>query len=166
MPPENTQEEEIVPENREVISWSAPAHEKQNRTSDWYWALGIIGICGAAAAVLWGNMLFAVIIAVGALSLGVLAARKPREHDVRIDERGVVVDGDLYPYSSLRSFWIADGRSVPRLYLSTTGIVHPHLVLGIHEPAQVEDVYDYLSQFLEEEEAHSLGTLAAEMLGL
>lgn len=165
MQPEDEQRDSAA-EGPDAIRWSAPAHEKQFRTSDWYWALGIIGVCGAAASVLWGNVLFAVIIAVGALSLGVLSAREPREHDVALTERGVVVDGDLYPYASLRSFWIAAGRTVPRLYLSTTGIVHPHLVLGIHEPARVEDVYDYLSQYLEEEEAHSLGTLAAELLGL
>lgn len=176
MPPEEMEEGDTVQTAAEaeeefvslpdVISWRTSAHEKQDRTSDWYWALGIIGICGAVASVLWGNILFAVIIALAALSIGVLAARIPREHDVHIDSRGVIVDGDLYPYESLHSFWIAGGREVPRLYLSTTGIVHPHLVLGIREPAQVEEVYHYLSQFIEEEEKHSIGTLAAEWFGL
>ena len=150
----------------EWIGWRAPTHEKGERTTDWYWALGIIGVCGAVAAVLLGNLLFAIIIAVGALSLGVLAAREPREHDVRIDERGITVDGDLYVWENLQSFWMAPGRNADRLFVTTGGIVHPHLVLPIHEPADSQDVYDYVSYFLPEEESHSLGTLAAELLGL
>ncbi len=148
------------------IGWRAPTHEKGDRSTDWYWALGIIGICGAVAAVLLGNLLFAIIIGVGALSLGVLAAREPREHDVRIDERGITVDGDLYAWESLQSFWMAPGKSADRLFVTTGGIVHPHLVLGIHAPADAQDVYDYVSYFLPEEESHSVGTLAAELLGL
>lgn len=150
----------------EIIGWRAPTHEKGDRSTDWYWALGIIGVCGALAAVLLGNVLFAVIIGVGALSLGVLVAREPREHDVRIEVQGITVDGDFYPWESLRSFWVAPGRNATRLFVTTGGIVHPHLVLAIHEPADPQDVYDYLSIFLPEEESHSLGTLAAELLGL
>ena len=42
----------------EGISWEAPEHRHTDKSSDWYWALGIIAIAAAAAALVFGNTLF------------------------------------------------------------------------------------------------------------
>ena len=164
MPEEHTHESPTpLPD---TIGWRAPTHEKEGRSTDWYWALGIIGVCGAVVSVLLGDVLFGIIVAVGALFLGILAAREPREHDVHLSGRGVLVDDELYHWESLQSFWMDEARSAPRLFITTGALLHPHLVLPVHEPADPQEVYDYVSHFLPEEESHSLGTLAAEVLGL
>ena len=149
------------------IEWSAPTHIHLERSTDWYWGLGICAVVGAVLALWFGNLLFAGIIIVAAGCLGVAAARLPREHEVRINQNGVVVDHDFFPYSSIRSFWIdTDIALEPKLFLATTGILHSHLVLILRPPAEPQAVHAYLSQFAEEEEQHSVGTVLAELLGL
>ena len=155
-----------MPPQNESIAWSAPTHEQKDRSVDWYWALGILGVCGAIAAVLWGNLLFAAIIAVAAGSVGALAARNPREHDVHIDSRGITIDHELYPYESLHSFWVSVDDRSEKLHLATNGVIHPHITLSIHAPANAERVYRYVSRHLQEEETYSLGSMFGEFFGL
>ena len=147
------------------IEWNAPTHMHTERSADWYWALGILAICGTIASILWGNLLFAVIIALAALSIVLIAARTPREHTILLGERGVVVDEDFYPYRSLRSFWIAEHSSgTPKLILSTTGIIHPHIVVPLMT-VEPEVICAHLEQYIPEEPGHSVSTYAAEFLG-
>jgi hypothetical protein len=96
---------------------------------------------------------------------------------VRIDGRGVTIDGTLYRYATIQSFWIAVDEPLPErahelsprilLYLTTDGYLHPHLTVPIETLAQGHDVRDRLLLFLEEEEQHPhFGEHVAELLGL
>ena len=60
------------------IVWHAPTHESSERSADWYWALGVLTIASAALAIFFGNILFAVIITLAAVTIGILAAKEPR----------------------------------------------------------------------------------------
>ncbi len=150
------------------MEWRAPTHLRAQRTNDWYWALGIAAVCGSVAAVLLGNILFAAIILLAAIILGIAAVREPRECDVQLSPQGVVIDNEMYPYRSIRSFWIDEREHLPapKLFLATTGLVHPHItvILSSHEDAGA--VREYLSQFAKEIEEHTFGTMFAELLGL
>ena len=53
-----------------LISWEVPAYEHRPKTSDWYWALGIIAVSGSVAAFFLGNFLFGVLILVVAYTMG------------------------------------------------------------------------------------------------
>ncbi|MDE2213168.1 MAG: hypothetical protein KGJ34_01380 [Patescibacteria group bacterium] len=149
-----------------VLSWTSPTHLKAERSTDWYWALGLLAICGVIASVLWGNLLFAAIIALGAFMIGVMAAREPRECEIHLSAEGIVVDHDFYSFSSLRAFWIETHHEYPKLYLATTGLIHPHIVIILRPPAGTDNVHEILSRFVPEETRHSLGTIVAEFLGL
>ncbi len=157
-----------MPLGREqTISWTVITHVHKEHSVDWYWSVGIIAVVAAGISVWLGNLLFAIIILVGVGSLSMLFMRGPREHSVRVDNRGVSIDGTLYPYRSIQSFWVDRNPEYPRLYLTTTAIVAPHVMLPLDDSAQAEQVRSYLKRIVtEEEQEPHFGEHLAEMFGL
>ena len=156
-----------MPQEEHTIVWTAPTHAHFERSIDWYWALGILALCGSIASVLWGNVLFAAIIALAAVMLGTIAARGPRRCEVHINTKGILLDHEFYPYHSIHSFWIETHHiPSPKLFLSTTGVIHPHIAVLIEEPADPEEIRAYLREFVTEESNHSISTIFADFLGL
>jgi hypothetical protein len=155
------------PEISDVISWEVLTHVHRERTNDWYWAVGLSAIVAAGISIWLGNLLFGVLIILCAGSLGALAMRGPREHTVEIDSRGIAVDGTLYPYRTLKSFWVDDNPEYPRLFITTAGLIMPHMALPLDDMSHAQAVQDYLQPRLEqvEQEPH-LGEHIIHMLGL
>jgi len=155
---------ESIPES---ISWEVLTHVHKERTNDWYWALGLCAIVGAALSIWLGNLLFGILILVCAGSIAGLVMRGPREHAVELDERGLSVDGTLYPYRSLQSFWVDANPDYPRLFITTKGIITPHMALPLDNQDHAVEVHAYLlPRLLEVEQEPHLGEYVAEILGL
>jgi len=154
-----------MPEVQEISWTTAPAHRE--RSNDWYWGLGALALAGALASIFFGNMLFAIIIIIGAVSIGILASREPREHSVKLDMRGIVVDGTRYPFAAIHSFWVEHEQERPKLFASMTGILAPHFSFELQDEAQGAQVRTFLRRFAHEEEqgAH-IGEHLAELFGL
>ncbi len=151
----------------ETISWEVLTHVHRERTNDWYWALGLIAVVAAGLSIWLGNLLFGVLILLCAGSIGALAMRGPREHSVEIDPRGVSVDGTLYPYHSLKSFWVDANPEYPRLFLTTGGIITPHMALPLDDEHHAAVVHAYLIERLDEvEQEPHIGEHVAHLLGL
>ena len=155
----------------EGIAWIVHTHEHKDRSTDWYWGLGVATAAGAGISLFLGNLLLAVIIIVAAASVGALVARGPRTHWVRVDGRGISMDGTLYRYDALHSFWVepfdADTRGQGRLLVSTTSYVSPQLVIPTEEPSRAGALRSYLKKFIpEEEQTPHVGEHLAELLGL
>ncbi len=149
------------------ILWRVQTHEHREHSSDWFWALGLLGLVGAGLSIFFGNILLAVILVVGAGSIGLLAARGPREHEVKIDRRGVSLDGTLYPYPTVQSFWVEEEVGEPTLFLTTNSIVMPHVSVPLDNAAHAGQVRAYLRGYLaEEEQWEHFGENVARMLGL
>ena len=121
------------------------------KSADWYWALGIIAVAGAATSFILGNILFSILIVVGALSLGLHAARPHKEIAVEINRRGLVLNETLYPYDSLESFWVEENESMPKLFIKLERALVPQLMIFI-EDIDPDAVRDFLLEHLEEEE--------------
>jgi len=154
----------------QVISWQVQTHEHRERSTDWYWGLGLGAAVCAAVSLFFGNVLFALILLLGLGSIGILAARGPREHWMRVDSRGVSMDGTMYRFSSIQSFWVhmpsADDRE-PRLLLTTNGIFSPQLVIPLGNETRAQNVRSYLKRFAtEEEQEPHIGEHLAELFGL
>lgn len=153
--------------DRESLSWEAHSHEHVERSTDWYWALGVLALSGIVIAILFNNPLFAVIIALGAFSLGILASRPPRLYRVELDPRGITVDDNLFLFRSLESFWIdiETRDDVPHLIVSSRGLLTPQLILPLID-IDPQRVQAFLSQYLEEKEQYeSPLTRVAELFG-
>jgi len=149
------------------LEWQAFEHEHIHKSSDWFWALGIIAIAGAVTAIIFSNILFAILILVGAFTLGMLAVKRPSRVNFRISERGVVIGSKMHPYSSLESFWVEDEEehALPKLLIKSKKLLVPHIVIPI-DHISPSDVRDYLSQYLaEEEDSESLAQKIMEFFG-
>lgn len=155
----------------EGIAWIVHTHEHKDRSTDWYWTLGLVAVVGAALAMYFKNPLLAGIILIAAGSLGTLVARGPRTHWVRVTSRGVVMDGTLYPWESVHSFYIepfnAEAGQSGRLLVTMKSYLTPQLVLNTEEPSRAAALRTFMKKYAQEEEQEPhLGEHLAEIFGL
>lgn len=135
------------------ISWQAPTHEYAERSTDWYWALGVLALAAAVLAIFLGNILLAVIIGLSSFIVGFLAMKEPRMCDIEVNDKGIRIDTNLYPYRSLKSFAIDDeSRERAQLIVMTTSLLNPELVLPFSDHVNPDQVRDSLLQKLPEGE--------------
>jgi hypothetical protein len=139
--------------HRKPLSWKAPEYSHAEKTPDWYWALGLIAVAGAVAALLFNNVLFAVLILFGAFALALLASRHPTDVSFALTQRGIRVNDTLYPYQSLDSFNVDEltPEHTPKLIVEAKNFFTPTLVIPLIG-VDADRVHDYLLDFLPEEE--------------
>lgn len=134
------------------ITWKALEHAHTEKTSDWFWALGIVAISSALVAILFQNVLFALLIVIASFTLALLAARPPRELTFSLTRRGILIDKALFPYQTLTAFWIQDiDTDNPVLIVDVHTIMTPHIIVSL-EHTDAEQVHTYLSEYLPEKE--------------
>jgi hypothetical protein len=134
------------------ITWRAEEHRHLERGSDWYWALGIIAVSLALTAILFNNILFALIIVLAATTFGMLASRPPEVVDFVLGERGLMVGDTLFTYDEMFAFWVEDGEE-PTLLIDTPRFMVPDLVLPLND-ADPDEVRAFLQERVPEVELH------------
>ncbi|MEK7642285.1 MAG: hypothetical protein AAB392_00610 [Patescibacteria group bacterium] len=136
-----------------LLEWQSPEHHFDRKTIDWYWGLGIISIAGAVLAFYFDNFLFGIFIIIAALTVGILSYKETRSMRVGITSKGVVVGKRLYPFRSIRSFWIEEDHiHGPRILLHPMSNFLPLISIHINnEEVSLGDVYELMAQFLDEE---------------
>ncbi len=138
-----------------AITWEAPEHHYQEKGKDWYFVVTIIFVALVIAAVIFDNVLFALLLAISGLALIMGAAKKPAVVSFSVSVRGIKIGDRLYPYDTLRSYYIneEDFRG-PELLILTKKRFTPIIVIPL--PAEyVDDVEDITrdrlaEKFLEE----------------
>lgn len=116
----------------QTLRWSAYEHEHIERGSDWFWALGVVALCIALAAILLHDTLFAILIILAAVVIGLLANIPPEMTDFEISERGVRVGKELHRYDEILAFWVEDEHDAqPLLLVDTTKFMAPNLIIPI-----------------------------------
>lgn len=138
---------------RAPIQWEADEYAHADKSNDWYWALGLVAISGTVAALIFNNILFAVIILLGSFSLAIFAARKPERVTFAVTQRGVRIADKLYPYQTLKSFNVEElsTKHTPKLLIDSKKFFTPLMVIPI-EGVDADHVHDYLLDFLPEED--------------
>jgi hypothetical protein len=133
------------------VYWEAPEHNHIEKTSDWYWVLGILALASAVASIIFNNVLFAMVILLGTATIFVTAHRKPRTIAFEVSGRGVIIDEDLYPYSTLDSFYLDEHNpSGPQLLVKSKKLFVPLLILPVPED-YIDDIEDVIAVRLREE---------------
>ncbi|MCW9054818.1 MAG: hypothetical protein OQJ98_02445 [Candidatus Pacebacteria bacterium] len=137
------------------ISWQDFEHDHTEKSGDWFWALGIIALSGAITAILFENILFALLIFVGAFTIALLAAKKPDLMRFEIGRRGIVIDDTLYPFTTLESFWVEEDEEddSPALIVKSQRFLMSYLVIPLRNTSP-EQVRQMLLEKLDEEELH------------
>lgn len=131
------------------LRWSAYEHEHIERTSEWFWALGIIAACTAFTALLFGNVLFGLLIIIAAGTLGLIASRPPEIHEFEIGERGIRVSDTLHSYDEIISFFVDTELEKPLLLVDTVKFMSPNLVIPL-DGADADEVRSFLKERVRE----------------
>jgi hypothetical protein len=139
-----------MPQSRVILRWSAYEHEHVERGSDWFWALGIVAVSVGIVSILFHDTLFAVVIAVAAVTIAILAVHPPELVEFEVSERGIRVAGKLHRYDEIISFWVEDENGDrPMLLVDTAKFMHPHIVIPL-EHIDPHEVRAYLREHAEE----------------
>lgn len=132
------------------FAWQTAEYVHEEKSSDWYWTVGIITAALVIILFIFGNPLFGVILAIGVFTLAVFSARRPNVVSVRIDDKGVFIDKTLYPFTELESFSIdEDHRHGEHLLLKSKRVVMPMLSVPIKEN-DIDEIRDHISSKIPE----------------
>ena len=133
------------------ITWEAPEHHHVEKGNDWYFALAIIVVSFVVVAILFNNVLFALLLGLSGGALAVSASKRPSIIPYGVSVRGVKIDDEMYPYGTLDSYYIdEDDPRGPQLLIKSERKLMPLLILPI-PTAYVDDIEDILKERLEEE---------------
>ncbi|HVU06470.1 MAG TPA: hypothetical protein VHE10_01635 [Candidatus Paceibacterota bacterium] len=112
--------------------WQTLEYVYSEKSSDWYWTVGIVSVAIAVVAVIFGDALFGVVVAIGAFSLTMLSSRQPKTISVEVTDKGVAIDKTLYPYPALDAFSVdEDHHHGPRLLLKSKKVVMPLITVQV-----------------------------------
>src|SRR3989344_5883253 len=129
------------------FEWHGREYDFQEKSADWYWALGIIATAAIVASILFGNILLAIVIVAGAISLALASAKRPKVHRFALTEEGLVIDRDLFPYDIMLSFSVLeylDSNLPPSLSIKTTSILSPHLLIPLND-VDADAAYEFVA---------------------
>lgn len=148
--------------------WETEEYYFQEKTSDWYWAVGIIGVSISVLAVIFSNALFALLIFLSTFALTLYGSRRPNVLKFEVGKRGIMIGNTLYPFGTLESFWVEDRRHIGRpskLVIKSRKPMVPLIAIPLGE-TNPEEVRDFLmDHLLESHHPEPLGQKLLEYFG-
>ncbi len=136
------------------ISWQVAEHKDKARTTDWYWAVGIIALSIAVIAVILSDGFFAILIILGTVILVSITLKPAKILNISLDQRGLIIDKEMYPYATLESFWVdIKDEDEPKIIFKSKKTLMPLVIVPLVDYHHL-DARDFLLQFLEEKEMH------------
>jgi hypothetical protein len=153
------------------LRWDELEYHHVEKHPDWFWAVGIITVFLAVVAMLFGNILFGLLLVIGGFCLLVHAARPAEMIHFELSTKGLRIEKQFYPYHTLASFWIEEHEThrglEAKLIIKSKKTVMPLIIIPINmNEIDPEEARIFLSAFLPEEEHHEpLGHKVMEMLG-
>jgi len=136
------------------FSWQALEYPYKKKSADWYWTVGIISVALIVTSIIFGNVLFGVVIGLGVFTLTMFASRKPDLITVDVSDKGIIVNKTLYPYAGLESFFIdLENHNGPKLIIKSKKVVIPLITipLATEDAENTEELHSFLSTHLKEE---------------
>lgn len=135
-----------------IFEWHAKEYASEEKSADWYWALGIVALALIIVCILFNDVLLALVVLAAAIAVALQAAKHPRIHRFAIVDTGILVDNHLYKYDDMLHFSVLeylDETIPPALSIKTRHLFAPHLLIPIvdHDPIQI---YEYMSLHLTE----------------
>ncbi len=157
----------MQPKNDAIISWSVEEYSHKEKGSDWFWALGVIALAIAVIAIIYHNILFAIVIILGSIILGYYASRPPNIMDVSLSTKGIQVREIFYPYEKIRGFAVERHILGNCLLIETGRAVLPVVSIPLpQEELDMESLENFLVQYVEKKDLkESAGQRIMEHLG-
>lgn len=143
-------------QGQELLSWAVDEYERYERGPIWYAAMILLALGLLLYAVVTQNFLFAVIILMFGVIIGLSSLREPQKLPFMVTSRGVIIGARFYHFKEFRSFWILyEPPHVKNIYLEFKQSIRPHLVIPLYEenPLTVrESLLQFLNEDAEQEE--------------
>lgn len=156
-------------QGEEIVSWTVDEYERHERGPLWYAIAFVVGVALVLYAMVSQNFLFAVIIVMSGVIIGLSTLREPRKILFQMTTRGVGLGGKFTPYKDFRSFWIYyEPPFSKNLYLDFSNPIVPHLKVSLEDQDPLE-IRKALLEFLREElsqESEPLSDLIGKVLKL
>ena len=135
------------------ITWKCKEYEHSEKSTEWFWALGLIGVAGAVASIMYNNILFAIFILIAVFVLALYASKKPDDFTFTLTQRGLRIDDKLYPFNTFKSFGIEEfsENHTPKLIFDTKKIFELDIIIPLKN-VDLDEVHDFLLDYLPEEE--------------
>ena len=94
----------------EKLEWSALEYEEKERSTDWFWALGVIIVASSLTAIIYSNYFFAILLILSGILLGFFANEKPSLVSYELNQKGLKIRTRLYSYENIKAFWVQAGE--------------------------------------------------------
>jgi uncharacterized membrane protein YwaF len=149
------------------FSWTTKEYEHRKKSTDWYWALGIITIVGSAIAFFTSNLLLGFLIFLGGFMIGIFATKKPDSVQVVITKGEFIVNKMTIPFTSIISFWMyRNPFGTKKLILKTRKNFNTIVSIPVDEDVSANELHTFLSQYFEEQELEETFTdIISERIG-
>ncbi len=144
------------------IVWEAPEFYHSPKSSDWFWAVGIIAVSIVIFSFIYGNILLGIIIILGTFSVFLHANKESVIREIELNEQGVRIGKRFYPYKTLESFWLEvhqvehdeyGNLIFAKLLIKSRKTFMPLIVITVEYP-DLDEIREFLSIFILEEEHH------------
>lgn len=144
--------DELQPYKGEVLlTWPVDEYENHQRGPIWYLFFLLLGVAGLIYALVTQNFLFAIIIIMFGVIIGLSSLRPPRQMDFVITEVGVGVGHQFFSFKELQNFWILyEPPEVKNIYFEFKRSLRPHLAVPLYDVDPIM-VRELLIDFLDED---------------
>lgn len=148
------------------ISWKALEYKRKVKTTDWYWAVILIALAIVITSVLTHNTLFAILIIISTATLLSFSVTPPRVIHISMNQKGITVGKDMYPFVNLQSFWVESmDEENQKILFKSKKLIMPLISIPLEEHSHL-DIREFLLKYLPEEEMHEpLAQKIMEKLG-
>ncbi len=137
-----------------AISWEAPEHRHVEKTSDWFWVVGIIAISASVVSIILSNVLFSIVILLGATTMILFGHRKPQMVSFEVSVRGIRINETLYPYDSLHAYSVdEEAPEGPQLILKSKHTFMPLIIIPLPDD-YIDDIEAIISKRVAEVHMH------------
>lgn len=133
------------------FEWETLEYEHYEKSPRWFWAVGLGGAALILLAILTKNFLFAILLLLATFALLLHGHRPPDKITIAMSRHGVQIRHRLYPFKTLRSFWVHDQLPAKKITLRSEKPFMPHLHLPLADDLNHEEIRLFLLEHLPEE---------------
>lgn len=154
-------------DNTIEFSWTTQEYEHRKKSTDWYWALGLVIILGSVLAFISGNFLLGFLILLGGFMIGIFATKKPDPVQVTITTETITANNLVIPFSKVTAFWMyRNPFGTKKLILKTSKNLNNTISIPIDEDVSTNELHTFLSQYFQEQELKETFTdIISERIG-
>lgn len=123
-----------------LYEWRTFEYEHKHRPTDWYWAVGIVTAALVIVALIWGDAMFAFLLALGGTTLLIHAHRAPKEIVCIIETQGIHAGELFLSWDDIIKFDIHEEDTESLLVLETKKMAHRIITLSLPADAPLPEI--------------------------